>query len=68
MKVPSSFPPGCKFVASFSGDDWVKFPDGRVFKLDDASGELLERDALPRSGAPSDEAYFLRAAAAAASR
>ena len=68
MKVPSKFPAGCEFVADFSGDDWVRFPDGKVFKLDDATSELLERPAMPRSAAPSDEAFFLRAAAAAASR
>ena len=43
MKVPDKFPPGCKFLASFSGDDFVVFPDGKVFVLDD-SGESLNRD------------------------
>jgi len=68
MKVPASFPAGCSFFADFSGDDWVRFPDGKVFKLDDSTGELLERPSLPREATSSDEAYFLRAAAAAASR
>lgn len=54
MKVPDKFPPGCEFVASSSGDDWVRFPDGRVFKFSgDMPGEeiaLLPRKTLPRSG------------------
>lgn len=64
MKVPDSFPPGCLFVASFSGDEYVQFPDGSVFKLADSGDELKPRDALPRSGAaPMSESAFLSCAA-----
>jgi len=68
IKFPVPLPAGCSFFADFSGDDWVRFPDGTVFKLDGSTGELLERPTLPREATFSDEAYFLRAAAAAASR
>jgi hypothetical protein len=68
IKFPVPLPAGCSFFADFSGDDWVRFPDGTVFKLDGSTGELLERPSLPREATFSDEAYFLRAAAAAASR
>jgi hypothetical protein len=51
MKVPDNFPPGCEFVVSSSGDDWVRFPDGKVFKFSgDMPGEELEL--LPRSDLP----------------
>lgn len=68
MRLPDKFPAGCRFVSDFSGDDWVSFPDGRVFKLDDSSGELREAKALPPRAAGSDEAAFRAAAAAAAAR
>jgi hypothetical protein len=54
MKVPDNFPPGCEFVVSSSGDDWVRFPDGNVFKFSgDMPGEefeLLPRSDLPKNG------------------
>jgi hypothetical protein len=68
IKFPVPLPAGCSFFADFSGDDWVRFPDGTVFKLDGSTGELLERPSLPREATASDEAYFLRAAAAASRR
>lgn len=62
MKVPDKFPPGCKFLASFSGDDFVRFPDGKVFVLEDSGVLLREVEGLPRNGAPISEANFLNSA------
>jgi hypothetical protein len=62
MKVPSSFPPGCEFVASFSGDEFVAFPDGKIFKLADSGDELVAVSSLPARGAPMSEAAFLSCA------
>lgn len=50
MNVPDKFPAGCEFVVSASGDDWVRFPDGRVFKFSDDGSELLARPELPKNG------------------
>lgn len=52
--VPAKFPPGCVFVASFSGDEFVKFPDGKVFKASD-DGETL----IPAGGLPDHDAAFM---------
>ena len=62
MKVPDKFPPGCKFLASFSGDDFVIFPDGKVFVLDDSGESLNEIEGKPRGAAPMSEANFLNSA------
>ena len=62
MEIPDKFPPGCKFLASFSGDDFVVFPDGKVFELDDSGESLRERAGLPRDAAPMSEANFLNSA------
>lgn len=40
MKVPEKFPPGCSFVPTFGGDEFVKFPDGNWFKFSDDGNEL----------------------------
>ena len=68
MKVPEKFPPRTEFLEDRSSCSWVKFPDGRVFKLDDESGELKPRDALPVGSLVGSysEAEFLRFAKAAA--
>lgn len=59
MKVPDKFPAGCEFVASFSGDEFVSFPDGKVFKLSDDGLELKPVSRLPlRNAAPMSEAGF----------
>lgn len=62
MEIPDKFPPGCKFLASFSGDDFVVFPDGKVFVLDDSGESMRERAGLPRGAAPMSEASFLNSA------
>lgn len=63
MKLPDKFPAGCKFVASFSGDEFVAFPDGKVFKLADSGDALLPAKALPsRDAGPLTEAAFLNCA------
>jgi hypothetical protein len=63
MKIPDKFPEGCRFWASFSGDEYVEFPDDRIFKLDDSGESIQEVRALPRSGAaPMSEASFLNCA------
>ena len=68
MKLPDKFPPGCFFMESEGGDDFVKFPDGRWFKLSD-SGELRLMTGTPiDKGFNSDEARFVRAATRAAAR
>ena len=59
MKIPESFPEGCFFVASFGGDEFVRFPDGRVFRLADDGEHLREVGDLPRMGAPMSEEAFL---------
>lgn len=63
MKLPEKFPPDCLFVASFSGDEFVRFPDGMVFKLADSGDELIQVRDLPSRGAPITEATFLGCAA-----
>lgn len=64
MKFPDKFPPGCVFVASFSGDEFVEFPDGSVFKLADSGDELRPVKSLPaKSAAPMSEAAFINCAA-----
>jgi hypothetical protein len=62
MEIPDKFPTGCKFLASFSGDDFVVFPDGKVFVLDDSGESMRERSGLPRGAAPMSEANFLNSA------
>jgi hypothetical protein len=62
MEIPDKFPPGCKFLASFSGDDFVVFPDGKTFVLDDSGESMTERSGLPRGAAPMSEASFLNSA------
>ena len=64
MRVPDKFPEGCEFFDSFGGDDRVVFPDGNVFGIS-LSGELVPKG-LPRpeSLLPSNEAAFLKSAAA----
>ena len=62
MEIPDKFPPGCKFLASFSGDDFVVFPDGKIFVLEDSGVLLKERAGLPRGAAPMPEANFLNSA------
>lgn len=47
MEVPSKFPPGCKFWASFFGDEFVVFPDGSVACAADDGGSLVPRKVLP---------------------
>ncbi len=60
MKVPDKFPPGCKFMSSFGGDEFVKFPDGKWFRLDEDAVELVELTGAPVSkGCNSDESCFM---------
>jgi hypothetical protein len=47
MKVPDKFPPGTKFHDDRSSATWVEFPDGKVFRFNDETNELMERKALP---------------------
>ena len=46
MKVPEKFPPGCSFVPTFGGDEFVRFPDGAWFKFSDDGKELSPRPAM----------------------
>ena len=63
MKLPVKFPVGCEFVASFSGDEFVSFPDGKVFKLADSGDDLVPAKSLPsRDAGPLTEAAFLNCA------
>ena len=59
MKVPESFPAGCEFFASFSGDEFVIFPDGRMFRLADNGEDLEPHSELPQRVAPMSERAFL---------
>lgn len=61
MKVPDKFPEGCEFMSSFGGDEYVKFPDGNWFRLeDDDKIELVPIRGFPvSSGYPSSEESFL---------
>ena len=54
MKLPESFPAGFKFVADFSGEDFVGFTDGRWFKLADDGATLTP---LPGMGAALRNAF-----------
>jgi len=68
MRVPDKFPDGCVFVPTFGGDEYVKFPDGKVFKLSDDGVELREVRSLPSNGGVvenSSPAGFLAAAKSA---
>lgn len=71
MRVPDKFPPGCEFGTNGDATEFVKFPDGRVFVLDEDSGLLRLTGAKDLPVSPgsnrSDEAS-LRAAAAAAAK
>lgn len=61
MKVPDKFPEGCDFMSSFGGDEFVKFPDGNWFRLDEDAVALVPLKGAPVSkGCNSDEAYFMR--------
>lgn len=68
MKVPDKFPPGTKFLEDRSSSTWVEFPDGKVFKLNDETNDLMPRDALPVGSliGSYSEAEFLRFAKSAA--
>lgn len=67
MKLPESFPAGCEFVFDFSGDEFVKFPDGNWFKASDDGNSLIPLPGMepegPRTGAPATEEAFLACAA-----
>lgn len=59
MKVPTEFPQGSRFWATFSGDEIVEFPDGTLYKLSDCGETLNSINALPRTGAaPISEQSF----------
>jgi hypothetical protein len=62
MKVPDKFPEGCKFWASFSGDEFAEFPDGKFFKLADDGESLESWPDLPKGCAPISEGNFLNCA------
>lgn len=60
MRIPESFPPGCRFFATFSGDEIVEFPDGKFFKVSDDGASMRESGGLPMSGAaPITKEVFL---------
>lgn len=67
MRIPEVFPAGCVFVAGFSGDEYVRFPDGAWFRASDDGASLVPLPGMdpagPRSGAPMSEAAFLSCAA-----
>lgn len=66
MKVPDNFPPGCDFMSSFGGDEFVRLPDGNWFRLDEDNMVLIPLDGKPvSSGCNSSESYFLRSVAEA---
>jgi hypothetical protein len=51
MKLPDKFPTGCEFGTNGDAAEFVKFPDGRVFVLNEDTGELSSTPArdLPTS-------------------
>lgn len=63
MKFPDKFPEGCEFFASFSGDEFVRFPDGGIFKASDDGASLVAVKSLPARGAPMTESAFVACAA-----
>jgi hypothetical protein len=71
MKVPDKFPAGSEFGTNGDATEFVKFPDGRVFGLDERTGDLYLTPArdlpLSRGSNPSNE-ESLRAAAASAAK
>ena len=64
IPVPTGFPEGCTFAGSFSGDEFVRFPDGRVYKASDDGSWLLPAGGFPDRGFPMREAGFLSTCAA----
>ena len=71
MRVPDKFPPGCEFCTNGDAIECVKFPDGRVFVLDEETGLLRLTSArdLPMSpGCNRSSEESLRATAAAAAK
>ena len=60
MKVPDKFPEDCEFRSSFGGDEFVRFPDGSWFRLDEDKVELAAMRGEPVSKChSSSEASFL---------
>jgi hypothetical protein len=64
IPVPTGFPEGCTFAGSFSGDEFVRLPDGRIYKASDDGSWLLAAGGLPDRGFPMSEAGFLSTCAA----
>lgn len=61
MKVPDTFPPDCKFMSSFGGDEFVRLPDGKWYRLDENKVELVPLNGSPVSkGCLSNETCFMR--------
>lgn len=66
MRVPDKFPPGCEFGTNGDATEFVKFPDGRVFGLDEDTGLLYltpARDLPLSAGSNRSSEESLRATA-----
>lgn len=58
--VPEKFPDGCDFMSSDGGDEFVRFPDGSWFRLDDEELVLVPLRGIPIShGFASSERLFM---------
>jgi hypothetical protein len=56
IPLPDQFPEGSRFAMSFGGDEFVEFPDGKVFKLSDDGASLLPAGRMPDKSAVSIDA------------
>lgn len=59
LSLPQAFPPGCIFAESPSHDQYVQYPDGKVFQVNMRGVELIEVHAMPANSATIAEARFL---------
>ncbi len=58
MDIPEKFPDGCQFGSSFGGDEFVRFPDGQWYILDELLLQLSPIGMMTSKGSSSNEEYF----------
>jgi hypothetical protein len=58
IDVPDRFPEGCHFGSSFGGDEYVRYPNGQWYRLDETSIKLIAIRSMVSKGTSSNEEYF----------